>query len=509
MPRLFTPVKPLRVLIAATAVVAAWATPLSAWSQGEVVSCGGDSATIVGTRGHDVLTGTRADDVIHAAGGNDIVDGGAGDDRICGGRGVDHLHGSSGDDTLYGGRASDAALEGGEGGDRLFGGRGNDPADGGAGADYIDGGLGDDRLDGGAGDDIVIGNHGSDSAGGGPGEQDAVRGDLGHDRLDGGLGEADVVSFAGASEGVAVNLGQGFAKGEGQDHLGGFEAVVDSAFSGSGPSDEATVVRRSTIDRSTSLAVGGSASTDEIALDFDGSSILVYGGTGFQPEQVGGCDAAGSSGAVRCGADLDLITVSTGDGDDTVHIGAGLPPYIEVRIDGGPGADAIYGGGGSDVIEAGDDSAADLLSGGGGDDALIAARTDRPVPVDSGGGTMLGGSGDDVLVGGDPCDGDVYDGGPGADNANFFRFTPGVNAQIGGVATRAGEDCLPGRVLGSIEAIEGSPGPDVLVGDGRPNTISGGAGDDVLDGRGGRDRLVGGSGWDQLLAADGGDAAHQ
>lgn len=392
--------------------------------------------------------------------------------------------------------------------DLLFGGRGNDSAAGGAGADYIDGGLGDDRLDGGSDDDVVIGNHGSDSAGGGPGDQDAVRGDLGHDLLDGGLGAADVVSFAGASEGVAVNLPQGFAKGDGQDRLGGFEAVVDSAFSGSGPTGEATVVRRSTIDRSPSLAVGGSASADEIALDFDGSSILVYGGTGFGPEQVGGCDAPDGSGVVRCGADLDLITVSTGDGDDIVRIG-GVPHHIEVRVDGGPGSDAIYGGGGSDVVEAGDDSAADVLSGGGGDDALIAARTDRPVPVGSGRGTMLGGGGDDVLVGGDPCDGDIYDGGPGADNANFFRFTPGVNAQIGGFVTRAGEACLPGRVFPSIEAMEGSPGPDLLVGDGAPNTIGGGAGDDVLDGRGGRDRLVGGAGWDELHTADGSDVAHQ
>ena len=68
------------------------------------------------------------------------------------------------------------------------------------------------------------------------------------------------------------------------------------------------------------------------------------------------------------------------------------------------------------------------------------------------------------MVGGDPCDGDVFDGGPGNDDANFFRFTPGVNAQIGGPVSRDGGSCTPGRIDGSVEAIEGSPGPDVLIG---------------------------------------------
>ena len=90
------------------------------------------------------------------------------------------------------------------------------------------------------------------------------------------------------------------------------------------------------------------------------------------------------------------------------------------------------------MIEAGNDSDPDLLDGGAGDDALIGARTDFHVPVNSGRSVMIGGPGSDVLVGGDPCDGDLFDGGPGNDNANFFRFTPGVTAQIGGAAKRSG-----------------------------------------------------------------------
>jgi serralysin len=123
---------------------------------------------------------------------------------------------------------------------------------------------------------------------------------------------------------------------------------------------------------------------------------------------------------------------------------------------------------------------------------------------------MIGGGGSDVMVGGDPCDGDLYDGGTGEDNANFFRFTPGVTAKIGGAARRAGgEGCAPGRVRRSVEAMEGTPGPDRLTGDKRRNTLSGGAGNDVLRGRGDGDRLVGGNGGDRLIGGRGRDAAYQ
>ena len=99
----------------------------------------------------------------------------------------------------------------------------------------------------------------------------------------------------------------------------------------------------------------------------------------------------------------------------------------------------IVGTAGNDVIEAGDDDDPDVLEGNGGDDALIGARTDLHVPVNSGKSTLIGGPGSDVLVGGDPCDGDLFVGGPGNDNANFFSFTPGVYAKIGGQVLRRGD----------------------------------------------------------------------
>ena len=110
------------------------------------------------------------------------------------------------------------------------------------------------------------------------------------------------------------------------------------------------------------------------------------------------------------------------------------------------------------------------------------------------------------MVGGDPCDGDVFDGGPGNDDANFFRFTPGVNAQIGGPVSRDGGSCTPGRIDRSVEEIEGSPGPDVLIGSPSGDSLIGKGGDDSLFGRGGNDILSGGPGNDRLDGGPGHDS---
>ncbi len=48
-------------------------------------TCFGQTATIVGTDGDDVLTGTDGDDVIVGLGGTDTIYPRAGDDRVCAG----------------------------------------------------------------------------------------------------------------------------------------------------------------------------------------------------------------------------------------------------------------------------------------------------------------------------------------------------------------------------------------------------------------------------------------
>ncbi len=227
------------------------------------------------------------------------------------------------------------------------------------------------------------------------------------------------------------------------------------------------------------------------------------------PTNLNGCDphlgASGVAGA-RCADHVTSLLVDTDGGDDTVRIAESVPASVQVRVDGGPGADDLTGGRGNDILEAGDDNDPDRLSGGEGGDGLIGARTDNPTPVNSGLSTLIGGPGSDLLVGGDPCDGDLFDGGPGHDSASFSRFNPGVSAQIGGAVTRSGGSCNAGHVDASVEGLEGSPGPDTLIGDGNANQLLGRAGNDVLRGLGGADRLIGGSGSDRVDGGPGRDA---
>jgi Calx-beta domain-containing protein/hemolysin type calcium-binding protein len=91
------------------------------------VTCAGRRATIVGTRGRDILRGTRRADVIAARAGNDVITGLRGNDIVCAGAGNDRLYGGAGRDRLDGGRGRDL-LVGGPGRDRLIGGAGADTA---------------------------------------------------------------------------------------------------------------------------------------------------------------------------------------------------------------------------------------------------------------------------------------------------------------------------------------------------------------------------------------------
>jgi len=109
-----------------------------------VSTCRGETATIVGTLGPDLLEGTAGRDVIAGLGGDDVITGLSGNDRICGGAGND-------------------TIDGGGGRDRLFGDEGNDALNGAGGDDILQGGDGDDTLVPGPGDDTLNGGPGTDT----------------------------------------------------------------------------------------------------------------------------------------------------------------------------------------------------------------------------------------------------------------------------------------------------------------------------------------------------------
>lgn len=120
---------------------------------GPGATCRGVPATLVGTRGDDVLIGSGDIDVIVAFAGNDSVFAFSGRDLVCAGSGRDHVGGGTAADRVFGGA----------GGDRLLGRGGPDLLRGGAGRDLLRGNRGADRLRGGAGTDRCNGGPGRDS----------------------------------------------------------------------------------------------------------------------------------------------------------------------------------------------------------------------------------------------------------------------------------------------------------------------------------------------------------
>lgn len=509
-------------------------------------SCVGKRATIVsnaprivGTKAHDVIVAGAGANRIYGMGGSDTICAGGGDDTIYGGRGNDTIFGQGGDDTVFGERGSDD-LYGGGGADRLLGETGNDEIDGGSGnGDHLDGGPGDDSLDG------------------GPGDADTVFGGVGNDRIDGGPGAHDIASYKGVGGPISVDLGNGVVGGAEGERLRGIEDVLggsgddtlrgdasanrldggpgddrllavgggDQAYGGpgsdacSGPfagevscgpsagaSGTAVELYRSIIGAA-SLIVTGSDGPDAVTVSLSGGAYLVQGAAAGVDVRLGDptsapCIRDAAANLVRCGGQAGEILASLRGGDDSFAVSDSVPAGVPATIDGGSGSDTLRGGQGADTIYGGDDRDPDTLEGGGGDDVLYGVNLFHP-RRDSGAARMIGGPGDDLLIGGQPCDGDLFDGGPGEnDSASFARIrNSGTNVQatIGGaVLDPDAGSCNAGRIEDSVEKIEGSPGPDILIGNDQANTLLGRGGDDVLDGRGGFDRCIEGGGSDRL-----------
>jgi Ca2+-binding RTX toxin-like protein len=477
----------------------------------------GDSVN--GEQGDDLLMGGDDADVVVGGIGDDVLVGGSGDDGIIGGDGVDtvdfsaapaevtadleagtasgdgadvvrtmeNVVGSSFEDVVIG-DAGDNVLSGGAGFDRLEGGAGDDRVAGDSGPDDVFGGAGNDRLDGGDGDDTVGGQDGDDVLAGGSG----------NDLIDGGAGR-NVVSFAGSTAAVTVDLAAGRAVGDGTDSL---LSIVDVI--GSGLDDELT-------GDSGANSVDGGPGDDVVA--GGGGDDLVAGGEGVDT-------ASYASVAAAVSASLTTNTVS-GDGvDDLVGIENLVGSGFDDVLTGDAGANSIDGGGGSDWVRGlgGDD----VLTGGAGVDTVSFASASNAVTADltartavgdgadrlAGFENLVGSNFDDVLTGDAAANAihggngndrlagvagnDALDGGAGVDAVSFAAATTAVTVSLtSGTAVGDGADGLVG-----LENVIGSSFGDVITGNGGPNALSGGGGDDRLAGVAGNDALDGGAGVD-------------
>jgi Ca2+-binding RTX toxin-like protein len=500
-------------LLAAHAVAAGGGAG-AASGRGEAHLCHGREATIVGTAGNDVLQGTPGRDVIWGGPGDDTIYGQLGNDLICGGGGDDVIHG----------------------------GRGNDEVFGGNGADRVFGDLGDDKVSGGAGAyDDVAGGLGIDTVNGGPGNYDLVHGDYGYDRMSGGPGKHDIASFAtavagGKGTGIWASLTKHVARGDGHDKLYEFEDLEGSAFrdtliGNGGPNEikggpgndsifgdggrdtidggQGTDGCRGALGRTTSCgheaAPDGSAYVQVDEAPNGGGGVQVVGGAG--PDQIGasfdqatetltvkaaarlavgpGCvNPPGRPKQVECALDgpARWLMVDLGPGNDSFRAEGSLVAVGSVRVNGGEGDDVIRGGPEDDLFESG--PGADKLYGGAGADGLVGGI---PGPT-----YLYGGPDGDLLAAGSGCSGGALIGGGGRDDASFAETQahPG-RLIISFPAHSAWIPDVPGchrvHLSPTDEDMEGSFGPDILIGNAKGNAMLGQPGKDIFIGNGGDD----------------------
>jgi Ca2+-binding RTX toxin-like protein len=499
-------------LFAAGAIAASGPPPTE-----EVHRCHGRQATIVGTPGDDVLYGTPGRDVIWGGPGNDVIYGQLGNDLICGGGGDDVIHG----------------------------GRGNDQVFGGQGADRVFGDLGDDKVVGGAGSyDDVAGGLGIDTVNGGPGDYDLVHGDYGYDRMSGGPGKHDIASFAtavagGRGTGIWASLAKHVARGDGHDKLFEFEDLEGSAFRDTligdggpneikgGPGNDTLIGGggHDTLDGgqgtdgcrgAPGLTVScgpeappqGSAYVQVDAEPGGGGGVQIVGGAGRDDITVAyegatntldvdaarglavgpGCEhRAGAANAARevlCLFDgpARWLTADLGPGNDRFVVKGSLVSVGSIRVNGGEGDDVIRGGPEDDLLQAG--PGADKLYGGPGADGLVGGT---PGPT-----FLYGGPDGDLLAAGGGCAGGALVGGGGRDDASFSEtgYHPGrliVSFPEHRAWIPAVPGCHPVHLSPTDEDMEGSFGPDLLIGNARPNAILGQPGKDIFIGNGGDD----------------------
>ena len=469
-----------------------------------------------------------------------VVGGTTGADTIVGSTGRDWLLGSGGDDTLTGG----------DGADDLRGMEENDSLSGGEGVDWLQGDAGDDSLLGGNANDTLIGGAGADA-------------------LDGGAG-VDLVSYAGSSAAVSVNLATNTASGGDAtgDTLTGFESATGSDWNDvlAGSSGVNSLIGGEGDDTLTgglsSDFVNGGAGADTIVYALGDGADAINGGddtdtlvlTDGAANNLLNVSYDGSALTAIAGSSLinvENINVNMGGGVDwliysataavTVNLGTGAASGGFTSI---AGVERVIGGSGNDDITG--DNADNRLDGSAGDDTLNGAGGVDTLIGGDGADHLSGGLGNDSLQGGIDDDEFNWVVGDGRDTidggVNFDTFNAaGLGVAELGNATWNGTSitALMDNALTSIEAINLNLGGGVdwliynasaavvvnlatnsasgfasvtniekVIGGSGADTLTGDGLDNRLDGQAGADTLDGGAGSDAVLGGEGNDVIY-
>jgi len=304
----------------------------------------------IGGTGGDTITGSTAGNLLDGGSGNDSVDGGAGNDTIVGGDGHDALSGGAGVDSIDGGAGNDLII-GGAGNDLLSGGLGDDTFTYvfGDGADVFDGGAGSDTLN-------ILGTTAANAlavAWDGTSIVSFTGGTLtGLEHLTANLDAGvDVLSYAGSTANVTVNLAAGTASGF--DTISGIENVTGGSGNDTLSGDDGANV------------LAGGAGDDTY---FVGAGDTITEGAGA------GIDTVNSTASITLGANVENLQLVEGSGD----IGGTGNTLANViignsgnnTIDGGAGNDSITGGAGDDVLTGGTGNDLFVFAAGFGNDVI-------------------------------------------------------------------------------------------------------------------------------------------
>jgi Ca2+-binding RTX toxin-like protein len=373
----------------------------------------------------------------------------------------------------------------------------------------IVGTSGDDRLRGTSGADVIVGGKGVD----------LIFGMGGDDRICGGFGRKIVQDPDVGEVAVGDSLlgGPGDDRVKGGPHVDGLQGDDYNSATG-------------TTGAGSDVLIGGGG-PDNIAAGHGDN--VVRGGPGS--DQL----SAGVGNDVMYGGPGPEYELVSGHGDDRVLAGRGrdvlLPMQGDDLVDGGPGRDLL-----------------NLFWEGGRRGAMGSHRRTLKIDLSRGiargmGNDRLrriedawGGSGDDRIIG-DPGPnflGATDDQGESSSDHNFlegrggrdrFIASPGPDRILGGrgfdkVTFALNEDSAPGPRTGviidlergaitsravdsiaGIEAVEGTGGDDLFIGDHRANLFLGEYGNDSARGGPGRDRLFGGALADSLRGNRGDD----
>ena len=488
--------------------------------EGEDILLGNDGVDIIdGGDGNDWIEGGSDNDSLKGEDGDEYIFAGDGNDTIYGGNGNDWLYGGLGDDVIYGQEGEDV-LVGEDGVDIIFGGDGNDWFYGGRGNDVIYGQEGDDNLYGHDGVDIIFGGDGYDWLYGESGN-DSFKGEDGNDHIYGGNG-VDIAHYSGNFNDYSFVEIDSFLKvvdnrvGKYQwtDALSSIEYLTFS--------DQTKAVLNITTYLGDDSIYG--TTEDDIVYGLNGDDVIygqagndsLYGGDGVDIIFGGdGYDLLyGGSGNDSFKGEDGNDFIYGGAGVDIAHYSGNFNDYSFVEIDSflkvvdnrvgqyqwtdalssiefltfadqtvaasnvtyttyhGTDDDdlinpitvnnIIYGGDGSDWIEAGDGN--DWLYGGSGNDIIYGQEGNDTLSGDDGVDIIFGGEGSDWIEAGD-----------------------GNDWLYGG----SGNDVIYGQE--GNDTLYGEDGVDIIFGGDGFDTIYGGLGDDSFKGEGGNDFIYG---WD-------------